>query len=70
MCLFRSDNIASSLTHVTQDVPENPETESETPAPPTSRFSRSQSEKLLNANKEFIQQEKELKDKYHEIVNN
>lgn len=55
---------AEPLTSVA-DGPEGSATETEKPTLP-----RSQSERLLIANREFVTQEKELREKYHESIYN
>lgn len=53
---------AEPLTSVT-DGPESSGTDMEKPTIP-----RSRSERLLAINKEFVTQEKELREKYHEVI--
>lgn len=55
----------TSLPHVNQEVPEYLESDTDL----MGKLTRSQSEKLLLVTKEYYQQEKELKEKYHDIVN-
>lgn len=61
--VFSTESPSSEpLTSVT-DGPETSTTEAEKPTLP-----RSHSERLLAINKEFVMQEKELREKYHEAI--
>ncbi|XP_057656050.1 1-phosphatidylinositol 4,5-bisphosphate phosphodiesterase classes I and II [Diorhabda carinulata] len=61
---YTESTSAEPLTSVT-DGPENSGAEGEKPSIP-----RSHSERLLAVNKEFVTQEKELREKYHDVIYN
>lgn len=71
VCVRNSDSFVNSIPHLTQDVTTTTELsehhETETTVN-SCKLPRSQSEKLLVMTKDYYYQEKELKEKYHEIV--
>ena len=68
---LRRENIVSSLSHMTQegsDKTDVTDSEQNLVSAPCRKLTQSQSEKLLHLTKEYYHQEKELKEKYHEVV--